>query len=155
MNLQEYNRAIKVLEQIIMDKVTQIPFKVMDNTPDTFEGMIDYKNKHGHLAIYSGGSDKTIFSSKYVNYAFRAIHDSRHILTGLRFTLQDEEGLAYYQGQEFYEWTLQKSYKIKLAQHIFQIIYIEIYEQRLYVEQTGKFVEDQKAFMLSKLGLDK
>lgn len=153
MKRKDYDSAVALLEQLIESAAEDIPFTLMDKAPETFEGIKEYLAQHGRLAIYSEGSDKTIYSSPEINHRFRALHDKTHIEYGLGFSVADELKVAGIQA-EFFERMAWNRGRDNLAGAIHSIIMVEVYTQRVCTEITGLFVSDQKAFALRFLGVE-
>lgn len=114
--------------------------------PNTYE---ELRNRFGRssvtklpLPVFSGGSERTIYADREVNYAFRYCHDVSHIAGKWDFTLLGEIRTAYNQltnlevfhgyGPETLEWKL---------------LYADTVGQTREYHRTGGFVEDQVKFV--------
>jgi hypothetical protein len=91
------------------------------------------------LPVFTGGCDKTIFDTPETNYMMRGIHDLTHLKYGLSFKPEDEVECARHHVQQF---------KKVGAPDLFQrMIYEDTHAQVRYYAETGKFVDNQRAFV--------
>ena len=97
------------------------------------------------LIVWEGASDQTIYGDANVNHAFRAWHDSCHLIGGFDFTLAGERQAAELQIRQ----VLQR-YPQAPRQWL-DIIRAEVTAQAEYLEANGEFPADQLAFMRSIL----
>lgn len=121
---------INYLNNCILKKTTNLKYIVKDHAPNTFQ---DLKNESS-LVIWSGESDVTIYNDPLVNYAFRAMHDNLHLITGLDFSHASEIELGRIQANQFDSSIVQ------------DIVFCEVAGQALYHEKTGLFVSNQVEF---------
>ena len=128
-------RSFKDLERIV--ELMAPPFKAVDKgAPNTFEELLEYKDKD-ILLVYSGGSDKTIWSTPQINFSFRAWHDSIHMRKGYDFSVLGEVLTA-------------REHIMQLKRAGFDrfcnLFWIDIVAQRLFYAKYGRYVQDQEAF---------
>lgn len=67
---------------------------VPELAPETYEGLV---NEYQHclntlqpFLVWSGASDKTVFTSPQINHAFRFVHDTDHVILGADLTHDGE-----------------------------------------------------------------
>lgn len=84
------------------------------------------------------GSDKTVFTDKTVNYLFRAWHDIGHFLLEAPFDEFGERQVAAWQA----------SYLKGIDR---EILKADVIDQYVYYADTGKFVDDQRSFVIEKV----
>lgn len=114
-----------------------------DNSgPKTFEDLVKFwvGNEPGlnYFPVNTEGNERTVFTDPTVNLLFRAWHDLGHILLGAPFTRGGEEAVA--------RWQMESLKGIDK-----QILYADIVDQYDYFARTGKYVEDQRAFVIAKV----
>lgn len=109
---------------------------VSDMAPHSFETL---KANCGRLVVWSGGSDKTIYGDRAVNWAFRAWHDSLHLKLNAPFTEAGETQVALEQARIIGSDTWGK------------IIIGEVVGQTEYFNKFGHFPADQVEFMRNYL----
>lgn len=109
-------------------------FTVSNVAPSTFADL----KRQPSLVIWSGESDHTIFGDNRVNWAFRALHDSLHIQTGIGFSPAEEMALGRIQAAR---------YDGLMA----DLIYIEVAGQAEHYLKTGRFVSNQVEFAVNSL----
>lgn len=114
-----------------------LTWETSEHAPNTYENLAALCPGR-HMVVYSGGSDKTIWSSPEVNYAFRAWHDYIHVQFKLPFTLEGETAAARIQSRS-------------LSGLAKRLIEIEVIDQAKHFLATGEFVADQRAFTIKKL----
>jgi hypothetical protein len=122
-------------------------FNVSDDAPQTFESLKQLLDTTGRMTVYAGGSERTIYRDREVNYAFRAWHDWCHWRGGHDFTCAGERAV----------------YEMQCAQLVLlygdcestrrwrHILYAEIIGQQAYFDRHGIFPVDQRAFVESFL----
>jgi hypothetical protein len=116
-----------------------------DHAPDDYAALMEawHHSQHTGLAlpVWSGGSDKTVYTSKGANYACRFWHDSLHCLHGLGFTTQDEITIGIMQTAEVTTFFGPDSIESK-------IMFADTVEQsRFAARNNGEFPEDQLSFV--------
>lgn len=116
-------------------------FDVAADAPQTFDSLMAHYNKTGRVLVWNGASDKTIFADSEVNYAFRAWHDSKHILKRLPFTREGEM-----KAMECQMLDVRAIYDGATARSFCAILQAEIRGQFDYKERHGGFPLDQAAF---------
>lgn len=129
----------KEFNNLILKQAAAVKYTVAEQAPNTFADLIQAPT----LVIWSGESDKTVWNDKTVNWAFRALHDTLHLETGLGFSPQDEIELGRIQASQYDSQLLQ------------DLVYIEVSGQAEHYLKTGQFVADQVEFAknnLKKLG---
>lgn len=125
---------MREVNQLILKQASKLKYSVKDIAPNTF---VDLKASPS-LVIWSGESDKTIFSDKTVNWAFRALHDALHLKTGLGFSPESEIELGRIQASQY-------------VGFMSNLVYIETAGQAEHYLKTGRFVLDQVEFTLTEL----
>jgi hypothetical protein len=127
--------ALNYINNTLLRQANKLLYTVSHNAPGT---EIDLFNSTS-LVIWSGASDKTIFSDCRVNWAFRALHDTLHLQTRLDFRPETE----------IYIGRLQASlYDSDLVR---ELIYSEASLQAEYYLNNGHFIDDQYNFTLNHL----
>lgn len=136
-----FKDQIKNFEMIIDRQLKEfnVKYMVVENAPNNFTDMVNFREKHGYFGIYGGGSDFTIFSSPEYNFKFRALHDMIHFTLGLTFSFKDELKLS-----EIHANTM----PTKILQ---DILNIEVGGQIKYYMENKRYVVNQKVFMLTEL----
>jgi hypothetical protein len=99
---------------------------------------------HARMAVWSGGSDATIFASREINYAFRAWHDWTHWRYQLPFTFEGECAAAFVQVAHL--WRVYGRNSDTRAQAA--LLLCEVIGQGAWNEAHGGFLADQVAFTL-------
>lgn len=113
------------------------PYDVGDNAPDTVERLIACDvERAGTLRIWPGGTDSAIYSAPEVNYMFRAWHDNCHLTLGGGFTGPEEIELG----------ERQRALAARFGDAFAEIVHCEISGQAEFYIETGRFLEDQRAF---------
>lgn len=129
----ELNRAI----------ITLAPaFSVAEKAPSTF-GELQLATG---ITVWGGGSAKTIYGDPYVNWAFRAWHDTEHRAGNHPFTLEGERAVV-----ERQICTLYCAYPRAPALWA-TILRAEVVGQAEHFALTGKFPCDQVTFIKAILG---
>ena len=93
------------------------------------------------LIVWDGASDITIYGDARVNHAFRAWHDSCHLLGGFDFTLTGERNAANLQCAQ-----LLAAYP-RAPRHWLRLIHAEVTGQAEYFANYGVFPLDQLLFV--------
>lgn len=138
------------LNRAILDLVADLlprGFDVAPDAPETFEGLKDHFARTGRIVVSSLHSDRTIYGSAAVNYAFRAWHDWVHVACDFPLTLEGERDVAFVQIDQL---TLYADNQAQ-AEHWARIIFAEVDGQAQYFAQTGAFPLDQVAFVSAYL----
>lgn len=141
------DKSLNVAVLHIADRLLPMGFDVSDHAPSTYEDLLDWYNKTRRISVWSGGSEKTIFGDREVNYAFRAWHDYHHIRLRAPFTAEGERAVLIAQQNDIL--TLY-GYSDK-TMHWLDILNAEIIGQREYEDINGVFPDDQMEFVKSYL----
>lgn len=128
-------QAIRYINETILREAKKLSYIVKDSAPSND---IDLFNAPS-LVIWSGASDKTIFGDCTVNYAFRAIHDTLHIETGLQLNVESEIELGRIQANRC------------TSDLMAELTYIEVAGQALYFKEHGMFPVDQVSFTMARI----
>lgn len=128
-------------EKIIL-KRCPTRFNVSNLAPDTWNKTQESYFNTGIITVWSGGSDKTIFSAPLINWCGRAWHDSIHLAHGYDFSLHGEEKTCEAQIADLYHITTNK----ELRQYGARLLECEIVGQADYYFKTGRFIDNQKEF---------
>lgn len=125
------------LNDFIMERAKEINYQARSEAPNDYEtlkAMCSVNN----IIVWSGASDKTIFSDDKVNIAFRAWHDLIHLKHDFDFSLEGEIATTYEQINELPEyWELERN-----------LLESEVIGQARYYYATGDFPKDQRKFTL-------
>ena len=117
----------------ILQRENTTPYTVTDNAPETYNGLLSI----GHLYIYGGASDSSIYGSPANNHLFRAHHDSIHLAKDFAFDNLGEYLVARETCRIF------SSYSSIAAEYI----WADVYGQVKYNNRHGVFPTDQLAFV--------
>jgi hypothetical protein len=127
----------------IADQLFPCGFAVAEDAPQTYEKLITRLDAGLGMAVYSGGSDRTIFGRPDVNYAFRAWHDWCHWRGHHDFSFKGERAACAMQAKHlvalFGDGRCTRQWQ--------RILHAEIIGQREYFDRHGAFPEDQHAFV--------
>lgn len=126
---------IRFVNQKIMQDAKRLTYAVSSVAPSTEIELFGSTS----LVIWSGASDKTIFCDESVNWAFRALHDSMHLKTGLGFDVESEKELGRIQASQ-YESDVMR-----------ELIFCQITMQADHFGTTGQFVVNDFDFTMSHL----
>lgn len=130
----------------IAGKVLPRGFDVSADAPQGFDSLVAHYAETGRIMVWNGASDRTIFADSQVNFAFRAWHDSRHIVGGFDFTQAGELGVAAMQKAN-----ILAIYDGAQAAFYCRLLDAEIMGQFHYFEIHGGFPLDQKGFVVAYL----
>ena len=97
------------------------------------------------IPVWNGASGRTIYSSAEVNYAYRAFHDHTHLRLQADVNLDDEFQVSCEQTRIARAWGLPD---IEV-----RALWADSHGQNAYYKRHGKFVEDQRAFVLAYLAV--
>ncbi len=95
--------ATERLNALIVAKADALPagWSASAVAPDTFDGLLqDAKRNAGHITVWTGASEGTIYGDPRVNWAMRAWHDSFHVGLLSDFSLAGERRVALAQAAE-------------------------------------------------------
>lgn len=87
-----------------------------------------------YVPVWTGASERTIWSSPAINFLFRAWHDSHHLATGADFELDAERYLARRAAEQVH------------GAGARALMLAEVRGQIDYFERWGRFPADQRAF---------
>lgn len=139
--MKPLSRAFNVAVLHITSKVFPCGFDVSADAPQDFDSLMTYYRETGRVCAWNGASDKTIFADSDVNFAFRAWHDSKHVLHWFPFTLLGEIGALKCQKVD-----VRACYDGAAADLFCRLLDAEIYGQFRYNEKHGGFPIEQAAF---------
>lgn len=126
---------IQYVNYEILNQAKNLVYIVKDDAPSNEEELLNSST----LVIWSGGSEKTIYNDKTVNYAFRALHDEMHLKTGFNFSIENEIELGRLQASKYTSSLMQ------------ELVFCEIAGQAMYFQKYNKFLENQYEFTLTYL----
>ena len=129
------------------DVVCPAGFDVSDTAPSTFPELMAFIETHRRITVFSGGSEKTIYADREVNYCFRAWHDWCHWRGRFDFSLEGETAVWQMQCDHFRSLFGDSA----MTRRWQKILYVEVVEQWLFHERHGYFPDDQMAFTRSYL----
>lgn len=91
------------------------------------------------LPVYDGGAELTIYPDNATNYAFRAWHDSLHLLNGYSFSREHEikVGLIH----------MQQARAAGLSKRDQDMLIADTIGQNEYYVKYGAYVDNQAAFV--------
>lgn len=121
---------------LIMRQAAKLKYRVADKAPNTASELF---NGSPTLVVWSGQSESTIYGDARVNWAFRALHDALHLVTGLGFSPAEEIELGRIQASQC------------SSSLLADLVYIETAGQAEYYMQTGQFVQNQIEFTINQL----
>jgi hypothetical protein len=122
-------------------------YTLTSESMDSFEQMKRMFEESGLVTVNTDHSDGTIFGSASVNWAFRAWHDSCHLVLGADFTPEGERRAAELQSEQ-----LKRAYPLHpKLQYWLDLIDIEVNGQLNYLLTTGNFPDNQLQFALDQL----
>ena len=134
--------TLKDLEEMIL-KIAPDHIACED-APNTMAELLHwYHSGSGAMPVYSGASDKTIWSSPEVNYAFRAWHDMVHIMFNYDFSFEGEISTARTQIQQTKECLGTDKFN--------DLLWCDIAGQVGYFAVFNNFPEDQKELVFQLL----
>lgn len=107
----------------------------------SIDGLREAVMRNGRMIVWGGASDKTIYGSPEVNYAYRAWHDACHLQGNFPFTLDGEQAATRLQIRQ-----LELNFGKELALTWGLLLHCEAVEQTVYYLNTGGFLDDQRAF---------
>jgi len=93
-----------------------------ENSPTSYEAVQKQASLYGIFHVFNGGSTDTIFSSRAVQYAYRAWHDSLHLMKQWDFSHASELKVAILQEAVAISWGIDerdaKMLRLDLEAHI-------------------------------------
>lgn len=143
MTNQPYSRAFNAAVSHIAARVLPQGFDVASDAPSTFPALVSHFKRTGRILVWNGASDSTIFGDAETNFAFRAWHDSKHVLFNLPFTPAGEAEACKRQCED-----VRALYgNGKTADLFCALLRAEIIGQLEYKEAHGFFPLDQAGFV--------
>lgn len=140
--MRERYAASQALESFILASAP--PHYATPDAPDTLDKLRAAAALGGPLPVFDGGCDETIYSRPEVNHAFRAWHDSLHLLHGAAFDLEGERALALEHDR------LAEVAGLGLEDR--QALWCDLWGQAVYAaNHDGAFPEDQAAFVFAAM----
>lgn len=122
-------------------------FDVSDVAPDTYEKLKAHLCAGKRMAVWSGGSEATVYGHRSVNFAFRAWHDFCHWEGGHDFTLEGEIATCEMQCQHLFEFYGD----CERIQVWCSLLRAEIVGQALFFHRHKRFPDDQRSFVAAYL----
>ena len=135
------DRAMIELEKVIIHESNYLPWIPDIDAPNNYKDLLtEYHyciNGGRNFRVSSESSENTIYSSPYINYAFRAWHDRIHCENNLNFGLHDEIIVGQLQAR-------------KLDNLLATcILFADTAGQRIFYHRHKQFVQNQKLFNLT------
>ena len=127
--------AVNFINNEILRQASKLNYTVSALAPST---EVDLFSGTG-LVIWSGASDKSIYGDYRVNWAFRALHDTLHLKTGLGFDVDSEIELGRLQASQY------------TSDLMRELIYSQVSMQAMHYKSSGLFVMDDKCFTMEHL----
>lgn len=143
---QPLSRGFNVAVATIAARILPCGFDVSDNAPDSHKALMAHYRLTGRVQVWSGASERTVFACKETNYAFRAWHDSKHILFDLPFTMDGEAKVMRLQQED-----IRAIYDGNRADLYCAILEAEVIGQGEYNETHGGYPVNQAAFVAAYL----
>ena len=125
----------------ITQQCLPLGFDVSAIAPQCYDSLVAHYRETGRILVWNGASHATIFGDCEVNFAFRAWHDSKHVLGQFPFTREGEISAMIAQRKD-----ICALYDGAQADYFSSILEAEIYGQFIYSEQRGGFPIDQIGF---------
>ena len=117
----------------LLGRVYKGSFTATDNAPETYAGL----KSIGHMYVYAGASDQSIYGSSVSNHLFRAYHDSVHLSHNLTFSSKDEYQVGLIQANDF----------TRYSSFAADMIYADVIGQVDYMSIHGCFPVNQIDFI--------
>ena len=136
------DRRFNVAVNHIASRLFPTGFDVADDAPQTLEELTAHIKRTGRMAVWSGASERTVFSDPETNYAFRAWHDWHHWRHQLPF---DAEGERKVCERQIADVRLLYGYSAD-ADRMVAILEAEVLGQLAHQVEHGEFPKDQHAF---------
>lgn len=138
--------GFNVAVQTIAARILPCGYDVSADAPDTYRTLVAHYDKTGRIVVWSGASERTVFACRETNYAFRAWHDSKHILFNLPFTMDGEAEVMRLQQAD-----VRALYDGQRADLFCNILEAEVIGQGEYNMLYGGYPADQVAFVAAYL----
>lgn len=133
--LETQIRALAKRSGVLALPIDDAPVFETSTPVDALRDMVHTVNGSLVIPVWSGASERTIWSSPEVNYLFRALHDSHHLETGYGFDLEGERALA------------EHACALIEGERDRSILWAEVWGQVRYQQENGRFPVDQRAFV--------
>lgn len=137
------DHELNVAVLLIARRLFPASFDVSEDAPSTYEALKAHFESGKRYVVYSGGSDRTIFGDRHVNYHFRAWHDWCHWKGGHDFSVRGE----------YETFRMQHRHLVTIygdndtTRRWRSILFADIIGQRLHEKLCGHFPDDQPAFV--------
>lgn len=131
--------------RFVTEQAAKLPqgWHAAEQAPNTYEELIeDVRLNAGHITVWSGGSDRTVYGDPTINHAFRAWHDSIYVGQRFTFDLEDERRVALVQRDT--------AFRAGLT-NLALVLYTDVVGQALHFQRHGTFPEDQVGFITAYL----
>lgn len=145
--MTNFENLFSQFSQMTREIAKPIGYRVADFAPDTDMPMFAQAKLGSGLVIWSGGSETSIFDCPSDNWAFRAWHDSTHLVGNAGFLCENEDFVCQLQKAAMFA----RFGANRMTEQFARLIDCEISGQCGYFEKTGQFVENQKAFTIDYL----
>ena len=126
----------------IASKLFPCGFDVSDSAPSTFEELCAHLDAGNRMLAFAGGSDRTIYADREVDWAFRAWHDWCHWRGRHNFTPVGERAVCDLQTTH-----LRILFGSCAAEKWGGIIRVEVIGQGQYFHYHKRFPDDQRGFV--------
>ena len=136
------NNSFNIAILHIASKLFPCGYNVSPDAPASYDELRAHLNAGKRMTVFSGGSDKTIYEDKEVNYAFRAWHDWCHWKGSFDFSSEGE--LNVFKMQVKHIVTL---YGPSITKPWIKLLHAEIVGQQEHFVKYGVFPDDQRAFV--------
>jgi hypothetical protein len=123
------------------------PHYACSDAPNTWRALRDWGSYsqvgRDLLPVFDGGCDNTIYPDAATNHAFRAWHDSIHLVNGYSFSFEDEckVGLIH----------MQQARRAGLSKRDQDMLVADTIGQITYYNERGDYVQDQARFVADVL----
>lgn len=151
-------KAPLMLEEWIREDMRRlgIGYRAVEEAPSTLQGLREAvgdprtwaEGLEVVIPVWSGKSDRTIWSSPDMNHAFRAWHDYHHLILGEEMDHAGEVACALHALDEL------RNAALPDGDRLGDILWAELWGQALHFERFGVFPEDQAGFVGTFVGSD-
>jgi hypothetical protein len=118
-------------------------FTASPKAPSTYEELKALLDNGKQIVVFSGGSGKTIYGDKRVNYAFRAWHDYCHWNGKVPLTMDGEVAAFELQCRQLYDTFGFNGQTLRWR----NILHAEVVGQAQYYERHKRFPINQRMFV--------
>jgi hypothetical protein len=147
--IEPLNRAFNVAVNHITSKILPCGFDVSADAPTSYDDLCAHYKRTGRILVWNGGIDNTIFADPETTFAFRAWHDSRHVMCRFDFSMTGEIQTCNAQIAD-----IMVIYSGQTADDFAELIRAEVIGQAEYKERYGGFPLDQMGFVRAYLSHD-